>query len=559
MTSTNPVKYFLKKNIWIRLLVIGLTIALSQVTGAAKNLGWVNSIVYIIEDFSILISMCIFIVYFSIRERLKDSHSHLIGTGFLIVGVLDFYRSITSPEVVPIFQTATPLLHYELGGLVLDAILLLMLALVYIPQEQPCKFKILNYSIPIAIGVVSSILALFIIHPSFLPDIYLPGVGRTHFYLYSKTLLMFSFAFCSYKFHQRYLTYEASADGNTFNLQRLKVKYQNLAIAARLLAAVSLTFILYDFDSDINDQLLEIFGYFLKMIAFIYVYRAVVKSTLLLPYLQNEAVTSELHNKVKNIESLELELRNVRKLASVGQHVDSIAHDMGNLLMMISVNNDKFLETDEYSEVEKNVSNIHRVIDKCKAFLTSLIRFTKNIDQPFQKFKFSEYIEEFRKNIEPIVSVNNIQLEINLSCSCELVMVRSDLDQILFNLVFNAKDAIKPNTGKIKIFSKYENVLNKQDVFGRDMIEGNYCAITVSDTGRGIPREKWQDIFDPFSTNKDERKNFGLGLSTVLNILNKYSGYIIIHSEIGMGTSFTFYLPYDSKRLSSIVILDSKL
>jgi signal transduction histidine kinase len=434
-----------------------------------------------------------------------------------------------------------------------------MLALVYMPQEQSCKFKILNYSIPISILVFASILSLFIIHPSFLPDIYLPGVGRTHFYLYSKILLMFSFAFCSYKFHQKYLTYEAPADGNTFNLQRLKVKYQNLAIASRLLAAVSLTFVFYNLDNDLNDQLLGILGNFLKMVAFIYVYRAVVKSTLLLPYLENEAVTSELNSKVKNIESLELELRNVRKLAAVGQHVDSIAHDMGNLLMMISVNNDKFLETDEYSEVEKNVSNIHRVIEKCKAFLTSLIRFTKNIDQPFQNFKFSEYIEEFKKNVEPIVSVNNIELEINLSCSCELVMVRSDLDQILFNLVFNAKDAIKPNTGKIKIFSKYENVLNKQDVFGRDMIEGNYCAITVSDTGRGISRDKWQDIFDPFSTNKDERKNFGLGLSTVLNILNKYSGYIIIHSEIGQGTSFTFYLPYDSKRLSSMVILDSKL
>jgi hypothetical protein len=190
----------------------------------------------------------------------------LIGTGFLIVGGLDFYRSLTGPEVVPIFQSATSLLHHELGGLVLDAILLLMLALVYMPQEQSCKFKILNYSIPISILVFASILSLFIIHPSFLPDIYLPGVGRTHFYLYSKILLMFSFAFCSYKFHQKYLTYEAPADGNTFNLQRLKVKYQNLAIASRLLAAVSLTFVFYNLDNDLNDQLLGILGNFLKKI-----------------------------------------------------------------------------------------------------------------------------------------------------------------------------------------------------------------------------------------------------------------------------------------------------
>ena len=534
-------------------------IAISRVHGPAKDLGLVNSLIYIVEDFSILISASIFVVYFSIRERVRDFHSHLIGTGFFIVSILDFYRSITSPEVTPLFHSATTLLHHELGGLVLDAILIIMLALVFIPQDRQSKFKILNHAIPI--GVLSSalILSIFVVHPSFMPPLYRLGEGQTRFYFYSKLLLMFLFAFCSYKFHKMFLHLEREISKNGFFYQRLKVKYQNLAIASRLFAAVALCFALYDFDNDINDQLLAIYANFLKMIAFIYVYRAVVKSTLLLPYLENESVTFELENKIKNIDSLELELRNARKLAAVGQHVDSIAHDMGNLLMVISVNNDKFLQTDDYPEVEKNVNNIHRVVDKCKAFLASLIRFTKNIDQPFQKFKFTEYIEEFKKNIEPIVSVNNIVLEINLSCTCELVMVRSDLDQILFNLVFNAKDAIKPNAGKISIFSRFEHVSSNQDVFGRDFIEGNYCAITVSDTGKGIPRENWQAMFDPFNSNKDERKNYGLGLATVLNIINKYSGYIVIHSEIGHGTSFTFYLPYESNRLTSLAILDSKL
>jgi signal transduction histidine kinase len=556
---SEPVKYFFKKNLWLRVLVIGLIIAVHKIDGSARNLGWLNSFVYILEDFSIIISSCIFIIYYSIRDRLEDFHSHLIGTGFLIVGTLDFYRSLTSPDVIPLFQSATTLLHHELGGLVADSILILMLALVFIPQGRRCKFKVLSYSIPIGIAIVASVLGLFLYHPFFLPDIYKPDIGQTNFYFYSKLTLMFLFAYCSYEFHKKYLYYIGSKNNNDFHSLRLQIKYQNLAIACRLLAAFSLTLTLYDFDNDLNDQLLEIFGHILKTIAFIYVYRAVVKSTLSVPYLENEAISSELQSKIKNSESLELELRNVRKLAAVGQHVDGIAHDMGNLLMMISVSNDKFLESDDYTEVQENVNNIHRTVDKCKSFLSSLIRFTKNIDQPFMKFKFAEHIGEFQKNIEPIISVNNIQLEVQLSCTCELVMVRSDLDQILFNLVFNAKDAIKPNAGKISIFSKLEDVFNKKDVFGLDFIEGKYCCITVSDTGRGIPRDKWQSIFDPFSTSKDDGKNFGLGLSTVLNIINKYQGHIVINSEVGFGTSFSFYLPYDSNRWSSLAILDSKL
>lgn len=559
MSNKESFKFFFLKNLWLRIFVFALLFAISRVDGPAKDLGWINSIIYVFEDFSILISLCIFVVYFSIRNRLEDFHSHLIGTGFLIIGILDFYRAITSPEVTPIFQTATTLLHHELNGLVFDGILLLFLLLVFIPQNRPCKFSVLNYSIPIASMIAALTLTLFIVHPSFMPAIYIPGEGSTKFYVISKIILTLLFGFCSFKFHQKNLMIIKNPLENDFLSKRLQAKYLNLGIAARLLAGASLALVMMDFDNDLNDQLLDILNHILKMIAFIFVYRAVIKSTLLMPYLENVAYSIELDNKIKNNEALELELKNVRKLAAVGQHVDSIAHDMGNLLMMIAVTNDKFLESDEYTEVEKNVSNIHRVIDKCKGFLSSLIRFTKNIDQPFEKFKFTEHIEEFKKNIDPIISVNNIDLEVKLNCSCELVMVKADLDQILFNLVFNAKDAIKPKVGKISISSRTENISNKQDVFGVDMLEGVYCMITVSDTGKGIPKVQWRQIFDPFNSNKADGKNYGLGLSTVLNILNKYQGYIDINSEVGVGSSFSIYLPYDSKRLTSLAILNSKI
>jgi len=106
------------------------------------------------------------------------------------------------------------------------------------------------------------------------------------------------------------------------------------------------------------------------------------------------------------------------------------------------------------------------------------------------------------------------------------------LMQVFLNLLTNAKDSI-PESGAITITTRPAHMGN-----GRDAV-----AVSIADTGAGIPQELLNRIFDPFFTTKPVGKGTGLGLSVCLGIVNRHSGTITAKSEPGKGSVFTLELP----------------
>jgi CheY-like chemotaxis protein len=120
------------------------------------------------------------------------------------------------------------------------------------------------------------------------------------------------------------------------------------------------------------------------------------------------------------------------------------------------------------------------------------------------------------------------------------------IDQILLNLVVNARDAM-PEGGRIII--ETSAVEFDDDVAARTARArpGSFACLTVSDTGCGIPPEVLPHIFEPFFTTKEVGKGSGLGLATVFGIVQQHEGWINVYSEAGRGTTFRVYLPRQTK------------
>jgi CheY-like chemotaxis protein len=137
----------------------------------------------------------------------------------------------------------------------------------------------------------------------------------------------------------------------------------------------------------------------------------------------------------------------------------------------------------------------------------------------------------------------SIQLEVALAD--QLWQVTGDatqLSQVLMNLCVNARDAMAAG-GRLTILTENVEVDESWTRQQRDARPGPYIAVTVVDTGVGIPAEVLTRIFDPFFTTKDHGQGTGLGLPTVLGIVKGHGGFVDVQTESGKGTRFSVYLP----------------
>jgi two-component system cell cycle sensor histidine kinase/response regulator CckA len=241
--------------------------------------------------------------------------------------------------------------------------------------------------------------------------------------------------------------------------------------------------------------------------------------------------------------ALEDQFRQAQKMEAVGRLAGGVAHDFNNLLMVISGYAEVILsELEVEHPLREKACAIQQASDRATTLTRQLLAFSRKQLLELKVVDVNAIVADMERLLRPLIGEN---VELSAKLAPEAGYIRADagqLEQVLMNLVVNAKDAM-PNGGKLAIQTQ-NLVLDESHRRGQTFIRpGNYVMLSVSDTGSGMNKETQSRIFEPFFTTKEKGKGTGLGLSTVYGIVKQSGGYVMVQSEEGRGTTFHIYLP----------------
>jgi len=243
------------------------------------------------------------------------------------------------------------------------------------------------------------------------------------------------------------------------------------------------------------------------------------------------------------VKQLETSLRQAQKMESIGTLAGGIAHDFNNILTSLMGYASLIqMKMDDGNPLQAHVSQILSASQKAADLTRSLLTFSRKQPVTLLPLDINDTIEEMKKLLTRLLT-EDIELRTSLTKDDTVIMAdRSQVDQILFNLVTNARDAM-PKGGTLIIetgITDMDDGFTGAHGFGKP---GRYLLLTVSDTGTGMDQATKEKIFDPFFTTKETGKGTGLGLATVYGVVKQHNGYITAYSELGHGTTFRVYLP----------------
>jgi PAS domain S-box-containing protein len=250
---------------------------------------------------------------------------------------------------------------------------------------------------------------------------------------------------------------------------------------------------------------------------------------------------------ITNQKKMEQKIIQAQKIDSIGNLAGGVAHDFNNILNSIlgpaSMMKRKLKETDVFY---KYINLIEDSALRGASVTRQLLTFSRKSNIYFRPMDMNNVIADTVKLFERSVPKST---RISWTPSKYFVIVNADggqLEQAMLNLFLNSQDAM-PNGGVITVSCKTAELTDTTPAVYNDIPPGSYVEIKVIDTGTGIHKDILQKIFEPFFTTKEQSKGTGLGLSVVYGVVRSHHGYIIVESEIGVGTAFTIYLPQVEK------------
>ena len=289
--------------------------------------------------------------------------------------------------------------------------------------------------------------------------------------------------------------------------------------------------ILVDHDLVVDEEELNLFSEMAKDMAYA------------LNFLQLGVEHESSENKRK---SLENQLIQAQRMESVGRLAGGVAHDYNNMLSVIIGYTEMAMgNVSDNDPLQDDLKEILKAAQRSTEITRQLLAFARKQNISPKALSLNDTVESMLKMLRRLIGE-----DINLSWiagggSSAVFMDPSQIDQILANLLVNAKDAIG-GVGNITIETSRVFFDEEYCADHPGFVCGDFISLVVSDDGCGMNKEVLNTLFEPFFTTKGLGKGTGLGLSMVYGIVKQNSGFINVYSEPGKGTTFRIYFPFYS-------------
>ncbi len=273
-----------------------------------------------------------------------------------------------------------------------------------------------------------------------------------------------------------------------------------------------------------------------------------IPSTTQLRTLNNQLADQirERDEAANRLRTTEESLRQSQKMSAVGQLTGGIAHDFNNMLQAIGSGVElmqRRIDSGRTEEAKALVDSTQKTIERASALVQRLLAFSRRQALAPTRIDLAGLIKTIKPLIQHAIGPA-ITVELNLQEPCWRVTCDSNqLENALINLAINARDAMLPDGGTLRITTR-EVVLTANDLAGTESaVPGDFVVISVGDTGTGMTQDVVEHAFEPFFTTKPSGQGTGLGLSQVFGFVSQSDGMVRLDSSHGNGTVVRLYLP----------------
>lgn len=254
-------------------------------------------------------------------------------------------------------------------------------------------------------------------------------------------------------------------------------------------------------------------------------------------------ITSEKHAEEKKV-LMDIHMRQVQKMEAMGTLAGGVAHDFNNILTPILIHTETALMERELDpKLKFKIKEIQTASLRARDLAAQILDFSRPKSKKVGALRLSVLIKEIMNLLRSALP-SNIEIVQNLEATSLLVKAdATEVHQIVMNLCTNAAHAMSPKGGVLTISLAETRIPAKGESPAVKKSSHRYLVLKIKDTGKGIPKDIQEKIFEPYFTTKKTGEGTGLGLAVVKGIIESYQGIIELESEPGRGASFSIYLP----------------